>query len=76
LCGGKTIGAQAVAWTLHRQAPPFLARPARLHPPGLTCYNRLCLERRWIMFLLIDNYDSFTYNLWHYLGELGGEVLV
>lgn len=23
------------------------------------------------MFLLIDNYDSFTYNLFHYLGELG-----
>jgi anthranilate synthase component 2 len=28
------------------------------------------------MFLLIDNYDSFTYNLWHYLSELGAEVLV
>ena len=28
------------------------------------------------MFLLIDNYDSFTYNLWHYLGELGVEVVV
>ena len=23
------------------------------------------------MLVLIDNYDSFTYNLWHYLGELG-----
>lgn len=28
------------------------------------------------MFLLIDNYDSFTYNLWHYFGELGAEVEV
>jgi anthranilate synthase component II len=28
------------------------------------------------MFLLIDNYDSFTYNLWHYLSELGAEVMV
>jgi anthranilate synthase component 2 len=28
------------------------------------------------MLLLIDNYDSFTYNLFHYLGELGTEVVV
>ncbi|MAN81039.1 MAG: aminodeoxychorismate/anthranilate synthase component II [Rhodospirillaceae bacterium] len=28
------------------------------------------------MFVLIDNYDSFTFNLWHYLGELGAEVTV
>ncbi len=28
------------------------------------------------MFLLIDNYDSFTYNLFHYLGELGAEFVV
>ncbi len=28
------------------------------------------------MITLIDNYDSFTYNLVHYLGEMGAEVKV
>lgn len=28
------------------------------------------------MLLLIDNYDSFTYNLVHYLGELGADIRV
>ncbi|MEM1021473.1 MAG: aminodeoxychorismate/anthranilate synthase component II, partial [Pseudomonadota bacterium] len=28
------------------------------------------------MFLVIDNYDSFTYNLVHYFRELGAEVTV
>ena len=28
------------------------------------------------MLLLLDNYDSFTYNLYQYLSELGAEVVV
>ncbi|MEC7049979.1 MAG: aminodeoxychorismate/anthranilate synthase component II [Pseudomonadota bacterium] len=26
------------------------------------------------MLILIDNYDSFTWNLWHFLSDLGGKV--
>ncbi len=26
--------------------------------------------------VLIDNYDSFTWNLWHYLGQLGADTVV
>ena len=28
------------------------------------------------MVILIDNYDSFTFNLFHYLSEMGAEVVV
>ncbi len=28
------------------------------------------------MIILIDNYDSFTWNLFHYLGDLGAETVV
>jgi anthranilate synthase component II len=28
------------------------------------------------VILLVDNYDSFTYNLFHYLGQLGADVVV
>ena len=26
------------------------------------------------MIILLDNYDSFTWNLWHFLSDLGAEV--
>ena len=28
------------------------------------------------MIILIDNYDSFTYNIYHYLSEIGAKVEV
>ena len=37
----------------------------------LTCYNLMGT-----MVFVLDNYDSFTYNLVQYLGELGAEVVV
>ena len=33
-------------------------------------------RKRTVMLALIDNYDSFTYNLVHFLGELGAETAV
>jgi anthranilate synthase/aminodeoxychorismate synthase-like glutamine amidotransferase len=36
--------------------------------------SRAGVEARRLRVLVIDNYDSFTYNLVQYLGELGAEV--
>src|SRR5687767_6315876 len=55
-------GVQAV-----RSLPASRTCAAILLPP---CDNGL------LMVLMIDNYDSFTYNLVQYLGELGEEVVV
>ena len=33
-------------------------------------------KRSKLMLLVIDNYDSFTWNLVHYIGELGAEPRV
>jgi len=43
----------------------------RIHPPIAPAHDEGPK-----MLLLIDNYDSFTYNLVHYFGELGADVVV
>ena len=47
-------------------------RPA-LTPSAL---RRKTAEAAQNMIVLIDNYDSFTFNLVHYLGALGAETVV
>ncbi len=51
-----------------RPARPLTAPPAALFPPGEPAEGAV--------LLLVDNYDSFVWNLYHYLGELGAEVRV
>src|ERR1700704_4603188 len=52
-------------------------RPSRSPAPisRWTAAGRRNKARR-AMILVIDNYDSFTYNLVHYLNELGAETHV
>ncbi len=64
-----------------RDPPRFSSCP--ILPLGFCIYQESLLGLKHInsmgpagMLLLIDNYDSFTYNLYHYLGELGAEMVV
>jgi anthranilate synthase component 2 len=45
------------------------------YPDPLTVFFRRNQGLSFVI-LLIDNYDSFTYNLFHYLGQLGADVRV
>jgi anthranilate synthase component II len=57
-------------------APVGSLRPPVYTAPGIGDNDCHTPEGSCSMLLLIDNYDSFTYNLVHYLGELGADVVV
>jgi anthranilate synthase component 2 len=44
--------------------------------PRFRCGHIRAITGRYVKLFLIDNYDSFTFNLVHYLGELGAKVEV
>jgi len=52
--------------------PIYTPTAAGVHPHD----GGTTMESQSQMLLLIDNYDSFTWNLVHYLGELGAEASV
>src|SRR6201986_3911962 len=60
---------------IHRQ-PREKRVPERVSVEVSEIYVIKYQSLRCRVILLIDNYDSFTYNLFHYLGELGADVRV
>ena len=73
--GGSRARIGAVPDVAMERLPTLTVRSL---PPGAG-YAQLPfgrLGRALIMLLMLDNYDSFTYNLVQYLGELGADVRV
>ena len=58
--------------------PPFFLRSCRATAPERTGWTAAARSIAYVAarVLVIDNYDSFTYNLVQYLGELGAEPVV
>ena len=59
-----------------RHLRPVESRITRSHAHSIRLGGPRGKAYRGAMILVIDNYDSFTYNLVHYLNELGAETLV
>ena len=78
--GGQSrhrAGREARARSLDRPDPQgLIALPRRRLDPRQAPSKTLTGKPTGPMIVLIDNYDSFTFNLVHYLGELGAEVVV
>src|SRR5512147_1859334 len=76
------------ACCMRRPRPESWRTPTRKRSGRRRCTRRApsCTPRSWRardrpergadMVLMLDNYDSFTYNLVQYLGELGAAVKV
>ena len=71
-----------MACCVHRVKTVVWAGLGHSYPaPSADLLSALCVLRFWVklivsMVFVLDNYDSFTYNLVQYLGELGAEVVV
>jgi anthranilate synthase component 2 len=77
LCRPPEFGLRhSAAWApdeVHRGICPLNLTGAAQHRKRRLLWNA---EARMQRVTLIDNYDSFTFNLVHYLGELGADVSV